>query len=425
MSSTSPRRIALISDHGDPAAKIGAEEAGGQNVYVRQVGESLAKLGWQVDMFTRRVCPNDPVIVQHLPNCRTVRLSAGPARFVPRDELLRYMPEFLTSFREFQRQTGHRYPVVHTNYWLSAWVGLQLKKSTDVQIVHTYHSLGAVKYLHTAPQPKIAEARLAVERQILEQADCVVATSPQERDHMRSLVSKKGHIEVIPCGFDHNRFYPRSKAEARHKVGIDPDRPVVLFVGRFDPRKGIETLVRACAQLQTDFQLIIVGGGGQADRRERERIRLIVREVGLESRTLFVGPVGHDTLPLYCASADVCVIPSHYEPFGLVSLEAMACGVPVIASEVGGLQFTVVPEKTGLLVPHQDETSLAKAMARVLADAVWAQQLGQQGSIRVSKHFRWDQIAVQLSRLYAKLGSHKLSGTFSKFSSKALISTTQ
>jgi D-inositol-3-phosphate glycosyltransferase len=244
--------IALISDHGDPAAEIGKEEAGGQNVYVRQVGEALAKLGWQVDMFTRKVNPNDPKIVQHSPHCRTIRLVAGPEKFIHRDQLFEYMPEFVTAFQQFQSKEGTNYPLVHTNYWLSAWVGLQLQALNNVQLVHTYHSLGAIKYQTTGKMPAIAATRLAVEKQILEEAKCVVSTSPQEEDILRNLVSKLGRIDVIPCGTDISTFHIMPKSEARAKLGFKPHEQIVLYVGRFDPRKGIETLVKASAKLRQD-----------------------------------------------------------------------------------------------------------------------------------------------------------------------------
>jgi D-inositol-3-phosphate glycosyltransferase len=192
--------IALISDHGDPAADIGREEAGGQNVYVRQVGEALARLGWQVDMFTRKSNAADDTIVQHTPHCRTIRLKAGPEEFVPRDEIFQYMPEFLASFKAFQTKEGVIYPLVHSNYWMSAWIGLQLKASQGAQLIHTYHSLGAVKYQSVLTQPDIVTTRLLVEKDALEQSDCVVATSPQEMQHLRSLVSEKGTIEIFPAG---------------------------------------------------------------------------------------------------------------------------------------------------------------------------------------------------------------------------------
>lgn len=410
--------IALISDHGDPAAEIGKEEAGGQNVYVRRVGEALAKLGWQVDMFTRKTRSDDPTIVQHSPHCRTIRLTAGPETFIPRDELFEYMPEFVEAFHKFQTKEGTNYPLVHTNYWMSAWVGLQLKQRSNIQLIHTYHSLGAVKYQAVPQRPAIASTRLEVERQILEQADCIVATSPQEEETLRALVSQQGNIEVIPCGTDTETFRLLPKAEARKALGFTPQEAIVLYVGRFDPRKGIETLVRAVAQCQKagipahqPLQLMIVGGSeaDHLDGQERQRIERLVTELGLADQTVFAGQISHTLLPLYYTAADVCVIPSHYEPFGLVAIEAMACGTPVIASDVGGLKFTVVPEETGLLVPPQDAEAFAHAIERVLTDEPWAQKLRRQAPMRVQQNFSWSGVAAGLSDLYRRLLAQSIS----------------
>lgn len=445
-----PKRqaIALISEHGDPAAEIGKEEAGGQNVYVRQVGEALAKLGWQVDMFTRKSNANDAAIVQHSPYCRTIRLKAGPETFVPRDELFQYMPEFVQAFQKFQTKEGTNYPLVHTNYWMSAWVGLQLRQHSNIQLVHTYHSLAAVKYRTVKHLPAIAETRLAIEQQILEQADCIVSTSPQEKEHLRSLVSQQGCIEVIPCGTDIDKFRLIPQAEARTALGFHQDDQVVLYVGRFDPRKGIETLVRAFAQLKQTIakqppvtsldslilnpqaslptlRLVIVGGSdpSQPDGQERLRIEQIVHELGISAQVSFVGRVGHDRLPLYYTAADVCVIPSHYEPFGLVAIEAMACGTPVVASNVGGLKFTVVPQETGLLVPPQDTEAFAKAIERILTDDSWATKMRRQASARVQQNFSWTGVAVQLSDLYRRMLAQSLLGPVSLSQEATLASS--
>lgn len=407
--------IALISDHADPAAVIGKEEAGGQNVYVRSVGEALAKLGWQVDLFTRKSHPDDPTIVQHSPYCRTIRLTAGPEQFIPRDELFPFMAEFVETFLKFQSKDGSNYPLIHTNYWMSAWVGLQLKQRSNVQLVHTYHSLGAVKYQAIAQQPTIAPTRLAVEQQILEQADRIVATSPQEVEHLRSLISPNGVIDVIPAGTDIETFHAIPKAEARSQLGFNPDEAIVLYVGRFDPRKGIETLVQSFAKLKAEcptraLRLVLVGGSepDHADGQERSRIESLVQELGLVEHTQFVGQVGHDRLPLYYTAADVCVIPSHYEPFGLVAIEAMACGIPVVASDVGGLKFTVIPGETGWLVPPKEVEGFATAIKRVLADPVMGQKMSRQASLRVQQNFSWTGVAIQLSDLYRRLLAQSL-----------------
>jgi D-inositol-3-phosphate glycosyltransferase len=408
MISLTKKRIALISVDGDPSVEIGKEEAGGQNVYVRQVGEALAKQGWQVDMFTRSSDRQQASIVQHSPNCRTIRLVAGPQEFIPRDELYGYLPIFVQEFQKFQLESGFEYLLVHTNYWLSSWVGMELKKSQPLLQVHTYHSLAAVKYKSVSTIPTIAKTRLQVEKTLLETADRVVATSPQEKEHMRSLVSSKGNIDIISGGTDIEQFGSIARSTARRELGIAPETKVVLYVGSFDPRSGIETLVRAVslsAVPKADLKLIIGGGwrAGESDGKERDRIGSIVEELGLSDITSFPGGLSRDILPAYYAAADVCVVPSHYEPLGLVALEAMACGTPVIASDVGGLKYTVVPQETGLLAPPKNEAVFADAIDRLLGNSLWRQQLGHTARQRVETYFSWDRIASQLSQLYTQL----------------------
>ena len=399
-------KIALISVHGDPAIDIGKEEAGGQNVYVREVGEALARQGWQVDMFTRRSDATQEKIVQHTPNCRTIRLTAGPQEFVARQKIFDYLPEFLDAFFKFQHEQKTIYPLIHTNYWLSAWVGMEIKKRQIVRHLHTYHSLGAVKYKSVTTVPMIAKTRLQIEKQCLETADTIVATSPQEKKHMRSLVSSKGNIKVVPCGTDVSCFGSVSQVQGRAKLGIGSEEKVILYVGRFDRRKGIETLVRAVAQDRVrqhqNLKLIIAGGStpGRKDGKERERIENIVKEQDLQDVTIFPGQIEHHDLAYYYAAADVCVVPSHYEPFGLVAIEAMASGTPVVASEVGGLKYTVVNEKTGLLAPPQNEQAFASAIDRILSDASWRKQLANKARQRVESKFSWDGVAAQLDQQY-------------------------
>ena len=408
MISLTKKRIALISVDGDPSVEIGKEEAGGQNVSVRQVGEALAKQGWQVDMFTRSSDRQQASIVQHSPNCRTIRLVAGPQEFISPDELYGYLPIFVQEFQKFQLESGFEYPLVHTNYWLSSWVGMELKKSQPLLQVHTYHSLAAVKYKSVSTIPTIAKTRLQVEKTLLETADRVVATSPQEKEHLRSLVSSKGNIDIISCGTDIERFGSIARSTARRELGIAPETKVVLYVGSFDPRSGIETLVRAVslsAVPKADLKLIIGGGwgAGESDGQKRDRIGSIVEELGLSDIISFRGGLSRDILPAYYAAADVCVVPSHYEPLGLVALEAMASGTPVIASDVGGLKYTVVPQETGLLAPPKNEAVFADAIDRLLGDSLWRQQLGHTARQRVETYFSWDRIASQLSQLYTQL----------------------
>ncbi len=403
------KSIALISVHGDPAVEIGKEEAGGQNVYVRKVGEALAARGWRVDMFTRASDSQQPKIVQHAPNCRTIRIHAGPEDFISRDEIFSYRSDFVAALLKFQRREGIEYSLVHTNYWISGWVGLQLKEKLSLPMVHTYHSLGAVKYKSVSTIPMVDRTRLRVEKACLEKADRVVATSPQEKEHMHKLVSGFGKIAIISCGTDIHSFGKVNRFQARASLGMEEDAKVVLYVGRFDKRKGIETLVRAVNQSQwreNPGLRVIIGGGsrlGQSDGLERERIERIVAEVGMSERTYFPGRIGQEDLPLYYAAADVCVVPSHYEPFGLVAIEAMASRTPVVASDVGGLQFTVIDEETGLLIPPQDVAAFAGAIDRILNHPSWGVKLGINGRKRVEKKFSWNGVVSRLSQLYSKL----------------------
>jgi len=413
---TEEKRIALISIDGDPATKTGQEEVGCRNVYVRQVGESLSQQGWQVDLFTRHRDAAQPAIVRHNPNCRTIRLAAGPQSVVPRDELFQYLPEFVQQFQLFQQREGWQYPLIHTNHWLSAWAGMELKRNYPLIQVHTYHSLGVLKYqaieqLSSSQARSTAATRLAVEKACLEIADRVIATSPQEKQHMQTL-SCQGHIEMIPCGTDVNRFGSVQRPVARHKLGLAPETKMVLYVGKFSQRKGIETLVRAIAQSHLrasgNLRLVIAGGSdpSQNDSPERDRIQETVAELGLKDITTFPGYLDDADLPVYYAAADVCVVPSYYEPFSPVAVEAMASGTPVVASDVGGLQFTVVPEVTGLLVPPKDEVALGKAIDRILINPNWRDQLGQTGRQRAEIAFSWDSVASSLAHLYTNLLAH-------------------
>ncbi|MGB8701131.1 MAG: glycosyltransferase family 1 protein [Thermosynechococcaceae cyanobacterium] len=404
-----PSRIAFISVDGDPAIDIGGEEAGGQNVYVRQVGEALAALGWTIDLFTRQSSPEQAPIIEHGPRCRTIRLQAGPMEFLPRNELFEHLPAFVAQWLQFQTQQGSQYALIHTHYWLSSWVGMTLKAHQSLVQVHTYHSVGAVKYRTVPDIPAIAATRMAVEKQCLETVDRIVATSPQEKSYLHTLISPQGQLTIIPCGTDTKRFGSVSQAEARARLEVPAAQKVVFYVGRFDPRKGIETLVRAIAQSSFRHSgelCLIIGGGsrpGYTDGRERDRIEKLVHELGLSDIVQFPGRISDADLPLYYAAATVCAVPSHYEPFGLVAIEAMASGTPVVASDVGGLQFTVIPEQTGLLVCPQDVKTLAHALDRILADPIWRHQLGQTAQKRVQTEFSWPGVAQQLSNLYQDL----------------------
>ncbi|AFY77087.1 MAG: glycosyltransferase [Hydrococcus sp. C42_A2020_068] len=376
-----------------------------QHVYVRSLGLALAQRGCQVDIFTRRQDPDQPAIIDLAPGCRIVRLTAGPARSISQDELFEHLPAFLEAWLAFQSCCDRHYALIHTNYWLSGWVGLQLKSRLKLPLVHTYHSIGSVKSGDSEPISDLASARLIVEWACLQEADCVVATTPQEKIDLRWSVSRRGKIRVIPYGIDARPFSLLAKQKARQQLGISPKTKTILYVGCFDRRQGLETLIKGCAQLPKRFQLCLANRSepSSSDERDRKRIKALVWEWGLESVTTSIEHIPQQQLPAYYAAADVCVVPSDCESFGLVAIEAMAAGTPVIASYVGKLQHTVVHGETGLLIPPGNPEALAYALWAVLSNSKLAQSWGEASSKRVQLHFNSATVAAQIHQLYQSL----------------------
>ena len=391
--------IALISVHSDPA-----RETGSQNVYVRQLGLALSRLGWQVDMFTRKTSLSQANIVQHNSSCRTIRLTAGALRYVPRQKLIGYLPEFVKQLRQFQQDNRVQYSLIHTNYWLSAWVGMQLKKTQPLKHIHTYHSLGAVKYARTNSLSNLAKTRLAVEKICLETADLTIATCPQQREYLRELVSIKGNIEIIPCGTDTNTFGSVARVVARQKLAIEPDIFNILYVGRFDYRQGIETLLKAVSKSSLHalgkVKLTLASNSHPNNQLQKKYIEQLAWDLGIDSFTTFVEPCNREEMATYYAAANVCVVPSYYSSSGMVAIEAMASGTPVIASNVGDLKYIVAPEQTGLLFSPGNAAILTRAIARMVNEPQWCVQLGRAARERVEELFTWDDVAQQLSEYY-------------------------
>jgi len=392
--------VALISVHSDPA-----RETGSQNVYVRQLGEALSRLGWQVDMFTRRTSSNQADIVQHNDNCRTIRLSAGALQFVPRQKLIGCLPEFLQQLRQFQSVNKIKYALIHTNYWLSAWVGMELKKIQPlVKHVHTFHSLGAVRYANSKRLSNIARTRLAFEKLCLETADLSIATCPQQREYLEQLVSQRGNISIVPCGTDSDMFGSMAKAIARQKQEVPENTFNILYVGRFTCRQGLETLIEAVSKPSLhrlgDIRLTLVSNGSSNSQSDRDRIEKMIWNLGLDNITVFSEGVNRQELATHYASADVCVVPSYNNSSGMVAIESMASGTPVIASNVGGLKYAVENQQTGLLFPAGNVTLLTQALQRLINQPEWSEQLGRSGRARVEELFTWSDIATQMSEFY-------------------------
>ena len=391
--------IALISVHSDPA-----RETGSQNVYVRQLGEALSRLGWQVDMFTRKTSQSQANIVQHNSRCRTIRLCAGAIRYVPRQKLIGCLPEFVQQLRQFQQNNQIQYSLIHTNYWLSAWVGIQLKKTQPLKHIHTYHSLGAVKYARTNNPSNLARTRLAIEKICLETADLTIATCPQQREYLRELVSTRGNIEIIPCGTDSNTFGSVARAVARQKLDIKPDVFNIIYAGRFDYRQGIETLLKAVSKSSLHalgkVKLTLASNSHANNQLQKRYIEQLVWDLGIDNFTTFVEPCNREEMATYYAAANVCVIPSYYSSSGMVAIEAMASGTPVIASNVGDLKYVVAHLQTGLLFSPGNAAILTRTLTRMINEPEWCAKLGRSARERVEELFTWDDVAQQLSEYY-------------------------
>ena len=392
--------IALISVHSDPA-----NETGSQNVYVRQLGEALSRLGWRVDMFTRKTKANQPDIVRHNGNCRTIRLSAGALQFIPRQKLIGCLPEFVKQLRQFQLANQVQYSLIHTNYWLSAWVGMELKKVQPLlKHIHTNHSLGAVRYANSNRLTNIARTRLAIEKVCLETADLTIATCPQQKAYLEELVSRRGKIEIVSCGTDIDTFGSISQAIARQKLDIEPEVFNILYVGRFNRRQGIETLIKAVSKpslhSKGKIRLTLVSNSSKNSQPEKERIEELVWSSGIDNITSFVEEASREKLATHYAAANVCVVPSYYSSSGMVAIEAMASGTPVIASNIGGLKYVVEPGQTGLIFPAGNVTILTQAIQRLLNQPDWCAKLGRSATTRVDELFTWDDVANQMSEFY-------------------------
>lgn len=398
------KHIALISVYGDSGVEIPLEEAGGQNIYIQQVGEALARQGWEVDIFARKVDPNQADIVEHSPNCRTIRLKAGPEKHISRDWIFGYLPAFTNAMLDFQKQTGIYYPIVHTNYWLSGWVGLKLKKiQSSLKLIHTYHSLATAKYEPIERFAYVANTRLNVEKACLKAADYIVASSPQEQEDIVSLAYSYENIKVIPSGAQMKRFTSISRQTARQELGISTQaRVIVLYVRSFEKPQEIERFLKAVniskMHGHENIKLIIVGANHSSwsNAPEGFPIQGMINQLGMSDYTTFLHPISYPQLPIYCAAADLCIVPIG----GSVAIEAMASATPVIIRSLGGLEFKVVSEETGLLDPVQDEFAVANTIDRILDNPEWQKQLGDTARKRVEEHFSWERVASQLSELY-------------------------
>jgi D-inositol-3-phosphate glycosyltransferase len=415
-------RVAMLSIHSCPLATLGGKETGGMNVYVRDLSRELGRRGIPVDCFTRSQNPAVPRVTTRLgPNGRVIHIPAGPEAPYDKMHVVDHLPQFVGLVRDFARHEGLVYNVIHSHYWLSGLAASELRREWDSPVVQMFHTLGQMKNsVASGPEEWEPEQRLEGEAEVMASADRLVAATPTERAQMVWLYgANAGKIAVVPCGVDLNLFRPIQAEKAKRMLGLPADRRIVLYVGRIEPLKGIDTLLRAMALVapeiprwREELSVIIIGGaagaGAARTNAELARLQQLRAQLGIEELVTFQGAQSQDTLVYYYSAADMVVMPSHYESFGMVALEAMACGTPVVASRVGGLAHNVQDGQTGFLVPERDAGALAAKIRTLLLDESLRQRLGSQAS-RWAQRFGWDVIADQILDLYqeARTADHR------------------
>jgi len=403
-----PLKIAFLSVHTCPLAALGGKETGGMNVYVREVARELGRMGVAVDVFTRSQNAEIPRVVALGANARVVHLPAGPEAPMPREEIHWHLPEFVANLEGFRRREGLDYSLVHSHYWLSGVAGLDLAARWGVPLIQMFHTLGQLKNeVARSPEELEPDLRIAEEERIVSAADRLVASNPVERAHLVWYYRAAAEgIRVIPCGVDTDLFRPMDQGEAKAALGLGP-APALLYVGRLSPIKGLETLLEALPRVARPGgepvpTLFVVGGDADEPQNGHvARLRERVAALGLGGAVRFLGAQPQEGLRLYYAAAEVTVMPSYYESFGMVALEAMACGRPVIASQVGGLTTTVQDGVTGYLVPEGDPLVLAGRISAILRDADLRSRLGRAAARRAAQ-YRWPCVAEAVCRLYAE-----------------------
>lgn len=390
-------RIAMVSEHASPLAALGGVDAGGQNVHVAELSAALARRGHDVEVYTRCDSPDLPERVQTPDGYTVVNVPAGPAQPVPKDELLVHMPDF---GRFLAEQWYRAEPdVAHAHFWMSGIATLRAVRRSAIPTVQTFHALGVVKRRNQGAEDTSPQARLTLERSIAQTADWVAATCTDEVFELVRLGRPRSRISVIPCGVDISRFHPDGERKTRGS------RARIVSIGRLVPRKGFEVLIRAMAAVP-DAELLIVGGPAAEELssdQEACRLSSLAAELGVGDRVRLCGSVSRADMPAVLRSADVVACTPWYEPFGIVPVEAMACGLPVLATAVGGMLDTVVDGTTGVLIPPKNPQACADALNSMLADPRRLRRWAAAGYERAQARYSWDRIAADTEKMYRRV----------------------
>ena len=393
------RRLAVLSLHSSPLLQPGSGDAGGMNVYVRELVASLAQAGVQSTVYVRRWRDDLPPVVTVEPGFRVVHVPAGPSSLA-KEQLLSTVDEF-TDFVIDDLRTEGDIDALHANYWLSGIAAHRIKHTLDLPLVSVFHTLARVKADTGDAEP---QRRIDAEAEVIRCSDVIIANSRAEADQLEHYYhAEPSRVEVVPPGVDHAFFSPGNKAGARKALGLGAE-PVLLFVGRIQPLKGAAVAVEAVARSRhRDAKLLIVGGAsGSEGNEEVRRVHALVDELHLRDRVVFVPPQPHHVLSTYYRAADAVLVPSRSESFGLVALEAAACGTPVVAAAVGGLLTLVDEGRTGYLIDSREPRFYTDAIDRILGDESLSQALSA-GAVKSAASYTWATTAARLRRIYADL----------------------
>lgn len=403
------KRIAFISEHASPLVTPGSVDAGGQNVYVGELAKQLSRMGYAVDVFTRRENPDLPAVTMWMEEVRVIQIDAGPATVIAKEELLPYMAAFREEMISFMEEEQTAYHLVHANFFMSALVAMELKQLLGIPFVVTFHALGHVRKIYQGDKDRFPPERTDIETEVILQANQIIAECPQDKEDLINYYKAPVHkITIIPCGVNLDEVYAVDKEKAREILKLPKNEKIILQLGRMVPRKGVDNVIRAMAHLKMpDVKLIIVGSNvpassGDVDH-ELERLRTLANELKVGAQVIFAGQRSRHELKHYYSAADLFITTPWYEPFGITPLESMACGTPVVGSDVGGVKYSVADGRTGLLVPPEDPVSLAAAVFKLLQDDSLRQEMGSNAIKRIHALFTWECVARKMKYLYQQV----------------------
>lgn len=397
-------RVAYLSMHTSPLFQPGTGDAGGLNVYVDELARTMASRGIDVTIYTRRTGPDLADRVQVTDGYDVRHITAGPVEHLPVSELPRWIGLF-TEGVIADLKAGRSPSVIHSHYWISGWAGVLVKEALSIPLANSFHTLGRIKDISRRPdEPSSSPMRTMTEEEVIARSDCVIASTPFEFDDLlEHYGAAPERLCTSPPGIDHSVFQPGDRESARNWLGLSGE-PIILFAGRIQALKGLDIAISALSHMETPAQIVIVGGpSGKAGQAEIAHLLALADGLGVGERVHFISPQPHVQLARFYQAADVLAMPSRSETFGLVAAEAQACGLPVVASRIGGIPFVVDDGKSGILVEVGDEPGFAHALDRILSDTDFRNDLSE-GAILKSAEFSWKATADRLLELYHGIG---------------------